>query len=54
MQTIYIEKSIKNHPRVERIVQRVGREALIIECENYRQVFNPKSQNFRIQNSSRH
>ncbi len=49
MQTIYIEKSIKNHPRVEKIVQRVGREALIIECENYRQVFNPKSQNFRLQ-----
>ncbi len=49
MQTIYIEKSIKDHPRAQRIIERVGQQAHIIECEHYGEVFNPKSQNFRIQ-----
>src|ERR1700734_1289578 len=49
MQTIYVEKAIKNHFRVEKIINQVGRKALIIECDHYGQVFNRKSQNFRIQ-----
>lgn len=48
MQTVYIEKSILNHPRVLRILQTV-KPVEIIECEHYKEIFNPKMQNFRIQ-----
>lgn len=48
MQTVYIEKNILNHPRAKRILQTVNPEQ-IIECEHYKEVFNPKTQNFRIQ-----
>ena len=49
MQTIYIEKAIINHPRTKAILEKVGKHASIITCEHYGEVFNPKSQNFRIQ-----
>ena len=49
MDTIYLEKAIINHPRVERILAHYGKKATVIECEHYGEVFNPKSQNFRIQ-----
>ncbi len=49
MQIIYVEKSIKHHPRTKRILERFGVHAKVIECEHYREVFNPKSQNFRVQ-----
>lgn len=49
MQIIYCESTIRNHPRVEQIIRKVGQQALIIECENYKEIFNLKSQNFRIQ-----
>jgi len=49
MQIIYYEKAVKDHPRTRQIIDRVGRQALLIECDNYQQVFNLKSQNFRIQ-----
>jgi len=48
MQTIYIEKEVFNHPRTERIVKQL-KPKNIIECEHYKEVFNPKAQNFRIQ-----
>jgi len=49
MQIIYVEHAIKNHPRTQRILARFGQETHIIECVNYREVFNPKAQNFRLQ-----
>ncbi len=49
MQTIYIEEAIANHPRVKRIVARYQGKAALIYCNHYGEVFNRKSQNFRIQ-----
>lgn len=51
MQTVYIEKNILNHPRTQRILQSIRPEQ-IIECEHYKEIFNPKMQNFRIQKSN--
>lgn len=45
---IYIESSIREHPRVKEICQRFPK-AILIDCERYGEVFNPKSQNFRLQ-----
>lgn len=52
MDTIYIEEAIAEHPRVSEICQRVNKNAQIIYCDNYKEVFNPKSQNFRVQKQS--
>lgn len=49
MHTIYIENTIINHPRAQRIINHYGKNANIITCQHYGEVFNPKSQNFRIQ-----
>lgn len=50
MQTIYLEKNIAHHPRTVRILQQFNEKNIhIIECNHYKEVFNPKSQNFRIQ-----
>ena len=46
--TLYIEESILSHPRTERIIKHFP-QAVIIECERYGEVFNPKGQNFRLQ-----
>ena len=46
--TIYIEKAVVSHPRTQRILKRFPQAARII-CERYGEVFNPKSQNFRLQ-----
>jgi spore photoproduct lyase len=46
--TIYIEKAVLNHPRVEQILARFP-DAKKILCERYGEVFNPKAQNFRLQ-----
>ena len=46
--SIYIEQSIAEHPRVLDILARFPK-ARRIECERYGQVFNPKAQNFRLQ-----
>lgn len=48
MKLIYIEKSIRQHPRTETILYRF-KDAKIIECEHYGEIFNVKSQNFRLQ-----
>ncbi len=47
---IYIEASILEHPRVIEICARFPQAQTII-CERYTEVFNPKSQNFRLQKS---
>ncbi len=49
MQVIYVEKALREHPRVERILERFQGESHVIECSHYREVFNPKQQNFRLQ-----
>ncbi len=49
MQVIYVEKRIVSHPRVKAILQRYGSQKTVIECEHYREIFNRKSQNFRLQ-----
>lgn len=51
IQTIYIEKDIECHPRTQRIVARYS-EAEKIHCNRYGEIFNPKSQNFRLQKSN--
>lgn len=48
MQTVYIEQDILNHPRALRIIKRLQPKH-IVHCENYKEIFNPKAQNFRIQ-----
>jgi len=49
--TVYIEESIKNHPRTESILLRFGKARHIL-IERYGEVFNKRSQNFRLQKSS--
>ena len=48
VRTIYIENDIRDHPRTLKILQRF-RHARQIYCERYTEVFNRKSQNFRLQ-----
>ena len=45
---IYIEKRCANHPRTRRICARFPR-AVRVYCASYREVFNPRAQNFRLQ-----
>ncbi len=46
--TIYIEEEIAEHPRSRAILERFP-DAEIIACERYGEIFNRKSQNFRLQ-----
>ena len=46
--TIYIEKNLVQHPRVQKITARFPHARQIL-CEHYGEVFNPKAQNFRLQ-----
>ena len=48
MDTIYVEDSIRDHPRVNSIRGRYPK-AVEIPCSRYGEVFNPASQNFRLQ-----
>src|SRR3990167_10728610 len=48
MQVIYVEKALRHHPRVLRIINRF-QQPEIIYCDHYREVFNRKAQNFRLQ-----
>lgn len=47
-ETIYVEESIRQHPRTRQICRRFARAQQII-CQRYGEVFNPKAQNFRLQ-----
>jgi len=51
IKTIYIEKSIKNHPRTKKILKKFPNSTQIL-CDQYKEIFNRKKQNFRIQKSS--
>jgi spore photoproduct lyase len=46
--TLYIESAVQNHPRVSAIRQRFS-QARVVSCERYGEVFNPRTQNFRLQ-----
>ena len=46
--TIYIEEEIAQHPRTLDIIKRFP-DASRIACRRYGEVFNRKSQNFRLQ-----
>ena len=46
--TIYYEEEIIGHPRVMALLDRFP-NATPIPCENYKEVFNPSGQNFRLQ-----
>jgi len=46
--TIYIEKAVAEHPRTQTVLERFS-QAVSIECERYGEVFNPRSQSFRLQ-----
>ena len=49
IKTIYIEKQIKNHFRTKKILSRFKDNVNVILCDHYGEIFNIKSQNFRIQ-----
>lgn len=48
---VYVEQEVKHHPRTLAILQRL-KKATVIEIERYGEVFNPKSQNFRLQKNN--
>lgn len=46
--TLYIEEAVRSHPRTRKILRRFkGRT--VVECRHYGELFNLKSQNFRLQ-----
>ena len=45
---VYIEEEIREHPRAQQMLKRLGNIPLI-EIGHYGEVFNPRSQNFRLQ-----
>ena len=51
IETIYIEKKIKNHPRTNSILSKF-KKARFIEIDKYGEIFNKRNQNFRIQKFS--
>ena len=48
IEIIYIENSIADHPRTLEILARFP-QATPIPCANYKEIFNPSNQNFRLQ-----
>jgi len=48
MDTIYLERAIRRHPRALAVLQRYP-SATVVECERYGEVFNIRAQNFRLQ-----
>ena len=51
IETIYIEKKIKSHPRTKSILSKF-KKARFIEIDRYGEIFNKRNQNFRIQKFS--
>lgn len=50
IENVYIEESVKNQKITLQILERV-KPKNIIYCKNYREVFNPSNQNFKLQKS---
>ena len=51
IETIYIEKKIKNHPRTKFILKKF-KKARVLEIDKYAEIFNKRNQNFRIQKTN--
>ena len=51
IETIYIEKKIKNHPRTKSILKKF-KKSRFIEIDKYAEIFNKRNQNFRIQKAN--
>ena len=47
--TIYIENQVKNHFRTKKILSKLNKNVDVIYCDHYGEIFNIKSQNFRVQ-----
>jgi spore photoproduct lyase len=45
---VYVESAVRHHPRTQRLLRRMHKLP-VIEIEHYGEVFNPRSQNFRLQ-----
>ncbi len=54
IETIYIESQIKHHPRTKQILSRLKKKIEIVYCDHYGEIFNIKSQKFRIQKKNLH
>ncbi len=48
MQTIYVENAVAHYARTRAILARF-KNADVVTCEKYSEVFNPKTQNFKLQ-----
>ncbi len=46
--TLYIERGVADHPLAKRVAERFA-DAVRVPCERYTEVFNPRSQSFRLQ-----
>ena len=51
IETIYVEKKIKEHPRTKFILSKL-KKAKTIEIDRYGEIFNKRNQNFRIQKNN--
>ena len=49
IETIYIENQIRQHRRTRKILSKFKKKIDIVYCDHYGEIFNIKSQNFRIQ-----
>jgi len=45
---VYVESAVRQHPRTQQLLRRMHKLP-VIEIEHYGEVFNPRSQNFRLQ-----
>ena len=45
---VYVERAVREHPRTGELLRRL-RNRPVIDIEHYREVFNPRAQNFRLQ-----
>jgi len=45
---IYLEEAVSQHPHAREVINRFPK-ATVIPCENYKEIFNPGGQNFRLQ-----
>ena len=48
IETVYVEEALWRHPRVAALRDRLGGRRWV-RCRHYGEVFNPRSQDFRLQ-----
>ena len=51
IETIYVEESVEEHSRTKKILKKFPNSTIIV-CDRYKEIFNRKKQNFRIQKAS--